>query len=53
MTGVLKDQWMTVASNRQLTKNEVREVAYTYSGERGPSGDINDFRFGEIEAMRM
>jgi hypothetical protein len=51
-TGILKDQWMTVASARQLTKNEVREVARSYVGEGGASGEIRDYRFAEISAMR-
>jgi len=50
-SGYLQDKWMTVASDRQLTQNEVQEVARGYVGEGGASGDIEDFRFGEIEPM--
>jgi len=51
-SGILKDQWMTVASNRQLTQDEVREVARGYVGEGGVSGEIEQFRFAEIEPLR-
>jgi hypothetical protein len=51
-TGILKDQWMTVASNRQLTPDEVREVSRGYVGEGGVSGEIQQFRFAEIEPLR-
>ena len=51
-TGVVKSQWMGVASERQLTPDEVREVARSYVGEGGVSGEIYDFRFGEIEPLR-
>lgn len=50
-TGILKEQWMGVASDRQLTPDEVREVARSYVGEGGPSGEIVDFFFGEIEPL--
>jgi len=51
-TGILKGQWMTVASNRQLTIDEVQEVARSYVGEGGVSGEIEDFHFAEIEPLR-
>lgn len=50
-SGFLKDQWMTVASDRQLTIDEVREVARSYVGEGGTSGEIENYVFGEIEPM--
>jgi hypothetical protein len=50
-TGVLKDQWVTVASNRQLTIDEVKQQARSYIGEGGDSGDIEDVHFAEIEPM--
>lgn len=50
--GVLKDRWMTVASNRQLTIDEIQEVARSYVGEGGVSGQIEDYRFAEIEPLR-
>lgn len=51
-TGILKSQWMTIASDRQLTMNEVKEVARSYVGEGGVSGEIEDFHFAEIEPLR-
>lgn len=51
-TGILKNQWMTIASDRQLTPNEVREAARSYVGEGGASGEIQDVHFGEIEPLR-
>ena len=50
-TGVLKDQWMVVASDRQLTMNEVKDVASSYVGEGGESGQIEDYHFAEVQAM--
>ena len=50
-TGVLKSQWMTVASDRQLTMDEVKETARSYVGEGGVSGEIQDFHFAEIQPM--
>jgi len=51
-TGILKSQWMTVASDRILTMDEVKEVARSYVGEGGVSGEIEDFHFAEIEPLR-
>jgi hypothetical protein len=51
-TGLLKGQWMTVASDRQLTIDEVKEVARSYVGEGGVSGEIMDFQFAEVEPLR-
>lgn len=50
--GVLTDQWMTVASNRQLTIDMVKEVASSYVGEGGESGQIAYYHFAEIEPLR-
>lgn len=50
-TGILKDQWMTVASDRQLTSDQVREVARSYVGEGGVSGEIESYHFAEIEPL--
>ena len=50
-SGYLQDKWMTVASNTQLTQEQVQEVARGYVGEGGASGEIEDFRFGEIQPM--
>jgi len=50
-TGVVKSQWMGVASDRQLTPDQVREVARGYVGEGGVSGEITNFRYGEIEPL--
>lgn len=50
-TGFLKDQWMTVASNRQLTIAEVQDVARSYVGEGGVSGEIEDFHFAEVQPL--
>ena len=51
-TGVLKDQWMTIASDRQLTPDQIKEVARSYVGEGGTSGQIEDYHFAEIEPLR-
>jgi hypothetical protein len=51
-TGLLKDQYMTVTSDNILTKNQVRDTARAYAAEGGKSGDIVDFHFAEIYAMR-
>lgn len=51
-TGFLKSQWMTIASDRQLTIDEVKDVANTYVGEGGASGEIEDYVFGQVEPLR-
>jgi len=51
LTGELKEQWMTVAADRQLTQNEVQEVARSYIGEGGESGEIVLASFGEIQPL--
>jgi len=51
-SGTLNDKWMTVASNRQLTPNQVKDVARSWVGEGGDSGDIDSFLFAEIEPLR-
>lgn len=50
-TGLLKDQWMTVASDRQLTIDQVKDAARQYAGEGEVSGEIDDYVFGEIQSM--
>lgn len=50
-TGYLKEQWMGVASDRQLTVDEIKEVARSYVGEGGASGEIADYIFGEVEPL--
>jgi len=50
-TGYLKEQWLGVASDRQLTPDEIKEVARSYVGEGGTSGEIVDYFFGEIEPL--
>lgn len=50
-TGLLKEQWMSVASDRQLSSDEVKEVARSYVGEGGKSGEISDYFFGNIEPL--
>lgn len=51
-TGILRDQWMVAASDRQLTINEVKEIARSYLGEGGDSDRIVDPQFAEIEPLR-
>lgn len=55
-TGLLKEEWMTVVSDRQLTKNEVQAMARAYLGEYGETGNtdrqIDDYNFGFIQALR-
>lgn len=51
-TGQLKDQWMTIASDHQLTPDQVQDTARAYLGEGGESGDIVLSAFGGITAMR-
>lgn len=50
-SGILKEQWMGVASDRQLTQDQIKEVARSYVGEGGESGEIKDYIFGEIEPL--
>lgn len=50
-TGLLKEQWMSVASDRQLTSDQVKEVARGFVGEGGASGEIMDYFFGSIEPL--
>lgn len=50
-TGLLRDRWMTIASNIQLTTNEIKDVARSYIGEGAASGEISDAVFGEIEPL--
>ena len=47
-TGQIKNSFMTVAADRQLTIDQVRDVARSYLGEGGESGDIVLSAFGEI-----
>lgn len=51
-TGLLKSQFMTVASKTQLTTDQIQDTARSYIGEGGESGDIVVGRFGEITPMR-
>ena len=51
-TGQIKSQHMTVAADRQLTSDQVQDVARSYLGEGGESGDIVLSRFGQIEPMK-
>ena len=52
-TGVLRDQWVSVASDRIMTRNEIIETARQYVGERGDSDRITDVHYAEIEPLRM
>lgn len=49
--GGLKTQYMTVASDRQLTTDEIQDVARSYVGEGGQSGEVVIGAFGEIVPM--
>ena len=51
-TGYLTARWMTVASDRQLSKDMVKEVAMSYVGEGGQSGEVEDIKFGDIQPLR-
>lgn len=50
-TGLLNDQWFTIASDRQLTRNEVVDAAGSYVGEGGDSDRVENVVFGEIEPL--
>lgn len=50
--GGLKNQFVTVASDRQLTPGEVQDVARSFIGEGGQSGEIVLAAFGDIIPMR-
>lgn len=50
--GVLSSQWVTVASDRQLTIDQIKDVARSFLGEGGDSDRIFDPVFGEIESLR-
>lgn len=50
-TGILKEQWMGVPSDHQLTPDEIKDVAASYVGEGGDSGEIRDYFFAEIEPL--
>jgi hypothetical protein len=51
-TGTLSLKYMTIASNRQLTIDEVHEAARNYVGEGQPSGQIEQYVFGTITPMQ-
>jgi hypothetical protein len=51
-TGQIKNQFMTVAADRQLTSDQVQDVARSYVGEGGESGEIVLSSFGEITPMK-
>lgn len=55
-TGLLKDRWMTVVSDRQLTKDDIFSMADAYLSEYEEVGDnakvMADVTFGEVEALR-
>lgn len=50
-SGMMKDRWMTIASDRQLSKADVFSVATMYSQEGQYSDEIVIETFGEVEAM--
>jgi len=50
-TGQIKNQTMSVATDRQLTIDQVQDVARSYIGEGGESGDIVLQNFGDVVAM--
>lgn len=51
-TGILKSQWMTVASETRLSQDQVKDVARSYVGEGGVSGEIEDYFIGTIQPLR-
>ena len=51
-SGYLTSRWMTVASDRQLSKDQIMDVALSYVGEGGQSGEVEDVRFGDIQPIR-
>lgn len=50
-TGEMRSQWMTVASDRQLSLDEIQDVARNYIGEGGESGEIVLSAFGTVEPL--
>jgi hypothetical protein len=51
-TGEIKHQYMTIASDHQLTQDQVTTGARNYIGGGGESGDLIIERFGGIEPLR-
>jgi len=50
--GGLKTQFMTVASDRQLTTDEIQDVARSYVGEGGQSGEVVLGAFGAVTPFK-
>lgn len=51
-TGFLTQRWMTVASDRQLTKDQIKDVAREYNSEYATPGQIEGILFGDIQPLR-
>ena len=55
-TGILKDEWITVVSDRQLTKADVHAMASAYLGEYEEVGlssrQMDNVQFAEVQPMK-
>jgi len=56
-SGALKAKWQSIASNRQLTPNQVREMAREWNGEniigKGSGIGMYDGQYADIEILAM
>lgn len=50
-TGEIRHNYMTIASDRQLTQHQIQDAARNYIGQGGASGDLMLDAIGGIEPM--